>query len=174
MTTHDDTLESAAPTPQDWGFPAKPNRANQACWDRQELFLEAYRHTSLLTHAARAVGISAQCVDKWLSRDVYSFQKRMELARREYCDSVRQMIQTRLSNPQGNRGSDILLMFEAKAVMPEMYREEVRIIGAEKQIEMLDKLREMATRERQRQLEAPSIEGEFREVRDETPPRATE
>jgi hypothetical protein len=174
MNTQDDELEPVEPTPQGWGFPAKPNRANQECWDHQEAFLAAYRHTSRVTHAARAVGVSIYAVDKWLSRDVYSFQKRMELARREYCDSVRQMIQHRLNNPQGNRGSDILLMFEAKAVMLEMYREEVRIIGAEKQIELLDKLREMATKERQRQLEAGSVEGEYREMKDGTPPRSAE
>ena len=33
------------------------------------------------------------------------------------------MIDDRLENPQGNRGSDILLMFKAKAEMPEKYRE---------------------------------------------------
>jgi hypothetical protein len=160
MNMHDDAQE---PTPQDWGFPANPTRANQECWDRQEAFLEAYRHTSRLTHAARAVGVSIYAVDKWLSRDVYSFKKRMDMAHREYCDWVRGVIQERLVNPQGNRGSDILLMFESKAAMPELYREEVKVVGVDASKQMMDKLREMAARER-KQLEAPAIEGEFKEV----------
>jgi hypothetical protein len=174
MNMHDDAQE---PTPQDWGFPANPARANQECWDRQEAFLEAYRHTSRLTHAARAVGVSIYAVDKWLSRDVYSFKKRMDMAHREYCDWVRGVIQERLVNPQGNRGSDILLMFEGKAVMPELYREEVKVIGADASKQMMDKLRELAMKERERAaLEAPAIEGEFKEVGEptvggtETPP----
>jgi hypothetical protein len=168
MSIHNnDTLE---PTPQDWGFPAKPNRANQECWDHQEAFLAAYRHTSRVTHAARAVGVSVHAVDKWLSRDVYSFKKRMELARREYCDWVRQIIQERISSPQGNRGSDVLLMFEAKAVMPELYREEVKVIGTEAPVRMLEMLKELGKKELEQQeeqkaLEAPEVEGEFREIR---------
>jgi hypothetical protein len=163
MNTHDNGLE---PTPQDWGFPANPTRANQECWDRQESFLEAYKRTSLLTHAARAAEVSVYAVDKWISRDVYAFKKRMETAHREYCDWIREEIQSRLAEPKGNRGSDILLMFEAKAAMPEMYREEVKVIGVDTAKQMMDRLREMATKEREQQaaLEAPAIEGQFQEV----------
>src|ERR671919_225845 len=162
----DGALDPVAPNPQDGGFPARPNRASQECWDHQEAFLEAYRHTSRVTHAARAVGVSVHAVDKWLSRDVYSFKKRMELARRVYCDSIRQIIHDRISNPQGNRGSDVLVMFEAKAVMPEMYREETKILNADVPFQMLDRLKEMARKERERQaaLEAPAVEAVYRDV----------
>jgi hypothetical protein len=171
----DMSLDSVEPTPQDWGFPAKPNRANQECWDHQETFLEAYKLTSRATHAAKAAGVSIQAVDQWLSRDVYSFKKRMELARRVYCDSIRQIIHDRISNPQGNRGSDVLVMFEAKAAMPELYREEVKVVGMDASKQMLDKLRELASKHLQRQeaqkaLEAPAVEGIYKEV----PPPGTE
>jgi hypothetical protein len=158
---------SVEPTPQDWGFPARPNRANQECWGHQEAFLEAYKRTSRVTHAAKAAGVSIYAVDKWLSRDVYSFKKRMELALRVYCDSIRQIIHDRISNPQGNRGSDVLVMFEAKAAMPELYREEVKVVGMDASKNMLDKLRELASRdlERQAALERGEVvEGEYREV----------
>src|SRR5918992_2139037 len=179
MNTHDEglqpmegpedgALDPVAPNPQDWGFPARPNRASQECWDHQEAFLAAYRHTSRVTHAARAVGVSVHAVDKWLSRDVYSFKKRMELARREYCDWVRQIIQERISSPQGNRGSDVLLMFEAKAMMPELYREEVKVLNAEAPIRMLEMLKELGKRELEGEqlaaLEAPVVEAVYREV----------
>jgi hypothetical protein len=88
------------------------------------------------------------------------------MARLEYCDSIRRIIHERLSKPTGNRGSDILLMFEAKAVMPEMYREEVKVLGVSGPIQMWDRLRELATKERREQeaLDAPAVEGDFREV----------
>ena len=173
----DGALDPVAPNPQDWGFPAKPNRANQECWDHQEAFLAAYRHTSRVTHAARAVGVSVHAVDKWLSRDVYSFKKRMELARRDYCDWVRQVIQERISNPQGNRGSDVLVMFEAKAMMPELYREDVKVLGYEPALQMLERMKELGKKEleeleKQKALEAPAVEGEFREVMVKTPPQS--
>lgn len=55
-------------------------------------FLEAYRHTSRTADAAKAVGVSIYAVNKWVSRDVYEFKKRMEMARLEYCDSIRHII----------------------------------------------------------------------------------
>jgi hypothetical protein len=154
------------PTPQDWGFPDNPTRANIECWTRQEAFLEAYKLTSRSSHAAKAAGVGVHAVSRWVSRDVYQFKKRMELARQVYADSIRQIIHERLSNPQGNRGSDILLMFEAKAVMPEMYREEVKVLNVSAPIQMLERLRELATKERREQeaLAPPAVEGEFKEV----------
>jgi hypothetical protein len=156
----------ADPTPQEFGFPDRPTRANVECWTRQEAFLEAYRHTSRTSDAAKAIGVSIYAVNQWVSRDVYQFKKRLEMARLEYCDSIRRIIHERLANPQGNRGSDILLMFEAKAVMPEMYREEVKVLGVSAPLQILDRLRELAAKDlkAQKALEAPAVETEFREV----------
>jgi hypothetical protein len=164
MTMHDDALE---PTPQSYGFPEHPTRWNQQCWDRQEAFLAAYRHTSRITHAAKASGIPVHTVHSWIGNDPYSFKKRMELARLEYCDSVRQIIHDRLADPQGNRGSDILLMFEAKAMMPELYREEVKVMNIEAPLKMIEKLAELAKKERAERgalEEGQVVEGEIREI----------
>jgi hypothetical protein len=46
------------PTPEEFGFPVSPTRANVECWTRQEAFLEAYRHTSRTADAAKAAGVS--------------------------------------------------------------------------------------------------------------------
>jgi hypothetical protein len=56
-----------------------------------------------------------------------------------------------------------------RAEAPEKYREEVRVLGVETQVAMLDRLREMATRERQRQLQEGAVEGEYTEVKGDTP-----
>jgi hypothetical protein len=166
MSMHDDALDTAPPTPQDYGFPANPSTVNQQCWDRQEAFLLAYAQLGTILHAAKTAGISRFTVNKWLSTDLHSFKKRMELAHQDYCDRIERMIDERLANPQDNRGSDILLMFKAKAEMPEKYREEVKVLGMEGPKEMLARLKEMADRERkvQEALEVPAIEAEYREM----------
>jgi hypothetical protein len=164
--SEDDAVEQTDPTPQDWGFPTNPSTVNKQCWGRQEAFLTAYAQLGTILHAAKAAGISRFTVNKWLSTDLHSFKKRMELAHQDHCDHLERMIDERLANPQGNRGSDILLMFKAKAEMPEKYREEVKVLGMEGPKEMLARLKEMADREwkAQEALEPPAIEPEYREV----------
>jgi hypothetical protein len=98
--------------------------------------------------------------------DVYGFKKRMAIAHQQYVESLEQLMDDRLSNPTGNRGSDILLMFKLKAEAPENYREEVKALGVSAPLQMLDKLRELAARDikAREALEAPDIAGEFKEV----------
>jgi hypothetical protein len=164
MNRHDDALETTAPTPQDYGFPASPSLRNIQCWDYQEAFLKAYGELGTIIHAARAVGIHRMTVNTWLTSDLYSFRKRMDLAHDDYVENVGRMMNERLANPTGNRGSDVLLMFKLKAEAPQKYREEVKVVGIEAPKQMMNRLREMATKERQRELEAPAIEGEYKEV----------
>jgi hypothetical protein len=78
-------------------------------------------------------------------------------------------LKDRLEDPQGNRGSDVLLMFKAKTKMPHKYREEVKVLGMEASKHMLDQLRDMALKELEKRKEleageAQAVEGEFRQV----------
>jgi hypothetical protein len=97
------------------------------------------------------------------------YKKKDGLAHQEYVENLEQMMDDRLSNPTGNRGSDVLLMFKLKAEAPEKYREEVKVLRVNAPLKMLDKLRELAMKERaQREaLKAPAILGEVREVKEE-------
>ena len=68
----------------------------------------------------------------------------MKLAHADYCETqVEGLIDSRLANPEGNRGSDILLMFKAKAEMPEKYREEVKIVDTSATKDLLAELRRL-------------------------------
>src|ERR671915_2101636 len=82
----------------------------------------------------------------------------MELAHADYVEMWEGSMNERLRNPQGNRGSDILLMFKLKAERPEKYREEVKVLNTDASLRMLEMLRELGKKE----LEA--IEGEYREL----------
>jgi hypothetical protein len=97
----------------------------------------------------------------------------MEQAHQRHVEYWESLMDERLQNPKGNRGSDVLLMFKLKAEKPEKYREEVKVVGIEASKQMMDRLREMATRERQaleeqeRKRLPPAAAGEYREVKDE-------
>jgi hypothetical protein len=89
----------------------------------------------------------------------------MEDAHQGYVESVERTMNDRLANPQGNRGSDVLLMFKLKAEAPEKYREGVKVVGVDASKQMMDRLRELAMKDRERAaLEAPAIDGQFKEV----------
>jgi hypothetical protein len=91
----------------------------------------------------------------------------MKWAHEAYIEAQEEEMDNRLKNPQGKRGSDELLMFKLKAEKPEKYREEVKVLNMDAPLKMLDKLAEMAARER---AEREALEwggvvgGEIREV----------
>jgi hypothetical protein len=69
-----------------------------------------------------------------------------------------------LSNPTENRGSDVLLMFKLKAEKPDKYREEVKVVGIDAAKQMMDRLREMASRELAMLERGQVVEGEIRDA----------
>jgi hypothetical protein len=150
-------------------------------WNRQESFLAAYAKIGKIGQAAAAAEIPPATVESWQYRDTHGIKKRMKEAHQRYIESVEQVMDERLLNPTGNRGSDVLLMFKLKAEAPEKYREEVKVLGAGGPLELLDRLREMAAKDLKERgaLEAPAVEGEFKEVEEPSqgaapqPPKGT-
>ncbi len=145
--------------PEEFGLPyssATPEKTR--VWDRQELFLAQFRECGKIGKAAKSVGLTRWAVDKWQSLDVYGFNGRMKAAHADYCETIEQMIDDRLENPQGNRGSDPLLMFKTKAEMPEKYREDVKVIDSGIGLKLLEKLTDAA------RASLPALEGEYTEL----------
>jgi hypothetical protein len=86
----------------------------------------------------------------------------MSIAHDDYVKAWEQWMDNWLENPQGNRGSDILRMFKMKAEKPEKYR-------VEAPLKMLEKLAEIAARERAEREARGSgqvVEGEIRDIGD--------
>jgi hypothetical protein len=157
------------PSPKDYTILKK------RVWQRQEMFLESYRQCGKIGQAAKAVGLTRWGVVYWQKNDIFGFKQRLDAAYADYCENkIEQLMDDRLEDPQGNRGSDVLLMFKAKAEMPHKYREEVKVVGIEASRQMMDKLRELATKERAQQaelesteakaLEAPAVTAVFRDI----------
>ncbi len=134
-------------------------------WDRQEGFLAQYRECGKIGIAAKAVGLTRWAVDKWEQNDVYNFNQRIKAAHADYVESWEVKMHDRLDNPHGNIGSDPLFMFNMKAIAPEKYREDVKVIDQGAALQTWEMLKQLAMEtHRQRQLESPAVEGDFKEL----------
>jgi hypothetical protein len=101
----------------------------------------------------------------WERHDIFSFNRRLEVAHQDYCERWEQGMDDRLENPQGNRGSDILYMFKMKAEKPEKYRENVQVTGLEPMTQLLEEARKLAARDiERRRLEEGAAEGKYRDL----------
>ena len=107
--------------------PATLNHAEKQCWDRQDLVIEAYRSLGTLAKAAQAVGLTPDAAWLWTKSNIHDFNTRMERGRQGYRDHLEAMVEERLSNPTGNRGSDVLLMGALNANHPEKWSRNVQV-----------------------------------------------
>ena len=119
------------PTPQDYGFPEKPNAAQLDCWRRQEAFLDAYRRHGIMGLACEESGVPVHTAESWDFHDRHGFKKRRALADRSALGVVEAEVHRRaiegVDHPVIHQGvitdtyktySDNLLMFRAKRLDP--------------------------------------------------------
>jgi hypothetical protein len=110
-------LADYAPDQEFWPF-AQLGAAQIGQAERQIAFLMAFEEHGTILHACRAIGIARRTVELWRDHDALGFNARFELAHQQRRDVLEQMVYRRLEDPQGNRGSDILLMFANKGLNP--------------------------------------------------------
>ena len=144
-----ETVEAVEPSgaPEEFGLTLDYAAAEKRrVWNRQETVLAEYRQCGRIGMAARAVGMTRWATNKWTLTDVMGWRDRLKVAHQDWCeDVIETRINDRLADPQGNRGSDILLMFQAKAEMPEKYRETVTIVDTQETKDMLGELRRIGS-----------------------------
>lgn len=116
----------------------------------QERFMAAFGRFGSDTQAARAVNLTPQAVWYWEEKDSLGFRDRKHGAHRIHNDYINEMILSRLEDPTGNRGSDILLMFYGKGHNPTMWRELPP--KNDDAWDALKELRQMAVRQRKATL----------------------
>ena len=99
----------------------------EAIHERQERFLVAYAEQGTITNAATLANVHRDTVHAWRNEDRYSFRRRFENAQHVFREvKLERVMFDRISEPAGNRGSDILLIFALKAHWPERYRDDAR------------------------------------------------
>ena len=122
MMGHMDTTTGTTTTQGTTAQPQIDGRSRPTL-DAMDRFLEAYRAVGTPTNACEATGIPYATYRSWLHHDAHQFTKRLDDARTEHGHRLEDVMFARLQNPEGNRGSDPLLMFSLKALFPDRYRE---------------------------------------------------
>ena len=124
----------------------------------------SYAKHGLQTKAYQEAGISYDTFHRWLKTDPY-FQTKMREAQQMRRDVNEKMIHDRLERPEGNRGSDVLLIFKSKGEWPEKYGDRIQVEDTrlDSLLERLAEHRLLVAREKARSdgLDGePFIEGE--------------
>jgi hypothetical protein len=103
-------------------------------------------------------------VEKWVLEDKYGIKKRINIAHDAYVEKLEEEMDSNITAHPAS--TQVLQIFRLKAEAPDKYREEVKVLGTSAPFELLDKIRELAAKDlKEREaLEAPAVEGEFREV----------
>ena len=128
------------PMPEEFGFPEKPTVAQLRCWRNQERFLEEFARCGIISHAAKAAGVSVPAVEAWDGRDMYGFKKRKTWSAKVALGVLEAEIQRRgvegydeplhhkgvLTGDVVRRFSDNLLMFRVKRIDP-AYRDNYQV-----------------------------------------------
>jgi len=91
-------------------------------WKDQEHFLAQYAKSGTIMRAAEATNVSRETVRRWQRADKLGFADRFDSARERFREELEEIAFARLRDPQGNRGSDVLLITMLNAHWPEKYR----------------------------------------------------
>jgi len=128
-------------------------------YESQTAFLEAFERYGTIGKACEAAGCSRTRVYDWRRGDVQGFAGRWELSRHRWRETLEDRMISRLEDPQGNRGSDILLMFALKGAYPEKYKDTV-VVTDNSAKDLIARLRASPVVEKG--VEGREVEGEFK------------
>ena len=88
-------------------------------WQRQTVCLNQYALTRTYSSAARTGGVTVYTVEAWERDNELEFVRRKEMADREFCDGLEELLLERARMPDS---SPSLLTAVLRAQMPEKYR----------------------------------------------------
>jgi hypothetical protein len=94
----------------------------------QDLFLEAFGTLGTVTYAAKQAGVHRSLHYLWLEANARDYRDRFEQAKRDFGDFLEQLALSRVTDPQGNRGSDMLVVALLNANLPGKYRPNVTVV----------------------------------------------
>jgi len=89
------------------------------------------------------MGLSRQLVYYWIAEDSYHFKSRLEHACHSFRERLQDIALSRIEEPQGNRGSDVLLMATLNAHWPEKYRRDSIIVNVDVAKDVLAEVRKL-------------------------------
>jgi len=89
---------------------------------RQADFCAALGKLGSITKAASLAGVSRETIRLWERDDRSGFRQKLRDAHATYADMLESMALERVQNPEGNRGSDTLLIALNNANNPDKWR----------------------------------------------------
>ena len=89
--------------------------SKRALWNRQDAFLRIVARTGSVAEACRKSNTHHASLQYWQDKDSFSFPARLENALQCHAGWIETTITNRIANPEGNRGSDNLLIAAANA-----------------------------------------------------------
>ena len=98
---------------------AKPD---QNTWEAQERWLSAFSRLGTMTKACGIADIHRNTVRNWEVSDRFGFRQRQRDAQTAYADYLEGVALDRVESPEGNRGSDTLLIALNNANNPDKWR----------------------------------------------------
>ena len=119
--------------------------------DRQAAFLEAYEKCGTVNEACEHIGVSRSAVQRW--RQDPGFVEQYGESRVAFADHLESIALTRIKEPQGNRGSDVLLIAMLNAHRPELYRPANAPVGESNAVTLLKEWKRVAKEEHKRNAE---------------------
>ena len=126
--------------------------------ERQNAFLEGFSRFGTVTKASEAAGVSQAIPYMWNRDDKFGFTERWKEARQKFRDRLEQIALDRVEDPQGNRGSDILLMGMLNANWPEKWNRNLQVTH-EVPSEVLKSLQALQKQAEEIKAELPAPEG---------------
>ena len=123
----------------------------------QQLFLDAFPACGTVGKTSLTIGIDPNTITKW-KRDP-AFLERFQQAQAAWADHLEDLVNQRIEHPEGNRGSDILLIAANTAANPQKWNRNIQVTH-EVPNELLKQLAELQREYRQAQLPINSNEEE--------------
>ena len=90
--------------------------------ERMKTFCEAFSVSGSVTKGAAVAGVSRATVRNWEREDRDGFRQLLRDAQAAYSDKLESMALERVEHPEGNRGSDTLLIALNNANNPDEWR----------------------------------------------------
>jgi len=122
---------------------------------RQHAFLVAYPFYGSIVGTAEACGIPVGTCYRWVNpsgttyKGMQEFHEGFEQAKKAFGDTLEKLAWSRVTDPTGNRGSDVLLLALLNANMPSKYRPNV-VLTDDTAKQVLSELRSMARNKRRK------------------------
>lgn len=152
MATHNDQA------PEPTSLPPNLTPGELATWTHQETFLSAFIQSRSFLKAAKTANISYRTAYFWKDRDYLGFNNRLNAAYTTIGDWAEETAFQRITSPDKNRGSDLLLLAILNAYKPERYKPAI-VLNDPALKETLERLRNLSRKLRDHETKANQEQG---------------